>query len=352
MMMKKSVLSFTIAGAILVGGVSPAISPLQISTVSAAEQGMTIETTTIEKESQYVEQGVRLPVMKGLKDKAFQQSLNKQIQAFYEERIQTLEEDAKSFAGDAEEKGFPFQKFGLFINYKMKQRGDLVSLVLITSTYSGGANMNSVVDSYNFYNQKDAKSVNLTDLAPPQKLEKLARQAVTEQIDNYFGLDQLVDNQAFYAEGNELVLIFDEYEVAPGVAGTPSVTIPFSALQEKEEQQEVNVNARKVSVNGQELQTYQSGTTTMVEVRKLAAAFGYHVKWNGPEQSVELTRGAQWTKLKLGENRYTYAKMAPFQLEEAPELKQGKTYVPASFAVEVLKATPVMDGETLQFITK
>lgn len=74
----------------------------------------------------------------------------------------------------------------------------------------------------------------------------------------------------------------------------------------------------------------------MIALRHLAEELGYDVKWNGRDRSVELTKGAQWSKLSIGKDEYNFAKMA-IKLGKAPEIKDSRTYVPLSFIKQVLK---------------
>lgn len=86
------------------------------------------------------------------------------------------------------------------------------------------------------------------------------------------------------------------------------------------------------------LKTYHKGSTQMVPLRDVAEnKLGFEVIWSNENKSIELKKDAQWTSIKLGENSYFFAKVAPFKLSEAPELKDGLTFVPIEFFSEVLK---------------
>ena len=77
---------------------------------------------------------------------------------------------------------------------------------------------------------------------------------------------------------------------------------------------------------------------TMIPLKLVSEALGYEVEWNGETRAVELKKGAHWTMVKIGEDRYTFAKMAPISLGTAPEIKDGRTYVPLNFVTDILKA--------------
>lgn len=75
----------------------------------------------------------------------------------------------------------------------------------------------------------------------------------------------------------------------------------------------------------------------MIPLRLVAEALGFEVTWNGEEKSVEVVRGPNWSTLTIGRNVYNFAKML-VKLEIAPVIVDGSTYVPLSFAEQVLQA--------------
>ena len=75
----------------------------------------------------------------------------------------------------------------------------------------------------------------------------------------------------------------------------------------------------------------------MIPLRLVAEALGFEVTWNGEEKSVEVVRGPNWSTLTIGRNVYNFAKML-VKLETAPVIVDGSTYVPLSFAEQVLQA--------------
>lgn len=314
--MKKTVLTLSIAGALTIGSAIP-IQENPFMSQSQAQQQSIIETRNITENNDYIEIEAKLPVIKDIKDKQYAEKINTRIESSFTKHKQQLEQDAKQFAKDAEAEGFPFRKFGLFVEYDVKTKGDIVSIVMTTANYSGGANLNSWVDSINFRNTKPAKPVELTDFASRDQIEKQAKQAVLKQLEDPFGLESLADNQAFYVEGNELVLIFDEYEVAPGVAGTPSVQLSLD----------------KLSGEANDYRTLSQDGVKMVELRKLAEQSGYDVKWDQQSRSVQLDNGSKQIMLQAGEGNGEY------KLEAAPLLKDNQMYIPVSFAKQVLNAS-------------
>lgn len=74
----------------------------------------------------------------------------------------------------------------------------------------------------------------------------------------------------------------------------------------------------------------------MLPLRDVLESLGYKVTWNGELQSIEISKGTQWTSIKLDNNSYFKNKMAPQKLSAAPSLIDGSTYVPMEFFVEML----------------
>lgn len=103
----------------------------------------------------------------------------------------------------------------------------------------------------------------------------------------------------------------------------------------------VTINNKTVELDGK-IYTNKDGVV-MVPLRQITEDLGYTLTWNAKDYSTELTRGAEWTRVKIGENNYSFAKMA-FELEAAPELKDGKTYVPVSFLTRALALDTVFVG--------
>lgn len=79
----------------------------------------------------------------------------------------------------------------------------------------------------------------------------------------------------------------------------------------------------------------------MIPLREVAEALNYKVHWNGEKRSTELTKGAQWTEVVIGdgivgEDNYSFAKMI-VKLGTPPVLRNSTTYVPANFVEEILE---------------
>jgi len=105
-----------------------------------------------------------------------------------------------------------------------------------------------------------------------------------------------------------------------------------------------------VSVNGAAVANgywTQDDKAAMIPLRALTEALGIELKWHKEDKSAELTRGALWTQVFAGKDRYSVNKML-LTLGTAPEIKDGTLYVPAVFAEKVLHAQVSTTGNQVE----
>ena len=104
----------------------------------------------------------------------------------------------------------------------------------------------------------------------------------------------------------------------------------------------VEVN-NKERVDLSNIDTYEKDGTVMIPLREVVEGLmGLDVKWIQETQSVEVGSGPQWTSITIGKNAYFFARVAPFELSQAPEIKDGLTYVPIEFLTRVLDRKSVV----------
>lgn len=108
-----------------------------------------------------------------------------------------------------------------------------------------------------------------------------------------------------------------------------------------------NING-SFSVDGKEITTVTDG---MVCVREAAEALGFKVEWIAESKTITLTKGAVYITFTIGEDGYTFARTAPMPLGAAPEIKNGKTYVPVELFTELMQLTASTDEKGINIIT-
>ncbi len=113
----------------------------------------------------------------------------------------------------------------------------------------------------------------------------------------------------------------------------------------------ISTQAGVIAVKGQEICCEPDDTfyknkngVYMVPIRAISEALGYKVKWTDKGKRVDIVKGAKTFNLNIGKKECGKQKMM-LMLKNAPELKNGRTYVPIEFLTEVMGLeTVINDG--------
>ena len=147
--------------------------------------------------------------------------------------------------------------------------------------------------------------------------------------------------------GEKLVVIYDISTKSIPAQTTPLKVIVLDQdkaedVEELEDTPLYDVEIMDIIVNGKKINSQSAYTGeaingkgfTMVPLRSVAEALGLEVVWEGKSEGIRV--GIAVT-LKIDQDSYTFAKMAPIKLGMAPELVEGITFVPLDFFTEVLQ---------------
>lgn len=75
----------------------------------------------------------------------------------------------------------------------------------------------------------------------------------------------------------------------------------------------------------------------LIPLRSVAEGLGYTVTWHEEDQSITLEKGAQYIRMAIGEDSYSFSRRAPQSLGTAPVLVDDcVTHVPLSFIPEII----------------
>ncbi|NBI29913.1 stalk domain-containing protein [Chengkuizengella marina] len=371
--MKKYAMIITLAATLLVGGtLQPSFAnpnlfqesknTSDINLIKNLEQAVLVKEHDLSFENDFLEVNASLPEIQGLKDENFQGKTNEKIKMIFEKKIEELTKDAKEHAQEAKESGWNFHKYSLDMGYDMKIAGELVSIVFETSTYTGGANATSIVNSVNIVNQIEAKEVSITDLIEIDTINELVLREINKNPDDFFkpgdlGFQTVEENQAFYVEGKQLVLIFDEYEIAPGTAGTPSISISFDneRMYHTYGDEVIQTEEIFVIING-EVQSYTQqpivmNNTIMVSLRGIFEVLGADVKWDQTTKTVKATKSEIEIVLTIGDEVIKVNDKSII-LQHPSISINGSTMIPLRFASDVLGANVEWNQDTKKVTIK
>ena len=117
----------------------------------------------------------------------------------------------------------------------------------------------------------------------------------------------------------------------------PAQTNPDKIVVLSEKALSGNIASMNIVVNNKTIEAPSAYTNEngifMVPLRAIAENLKFDVNWEGKTKTVMLGKGICLT---IGKDNYIYMKTAPIQLGTAPEVIDGKTFVPLSFFKDVL----------------
>ena len=140
---------------------------------------------------------------------------------------------------------------------------------------------------------------------------------------NFSGVDA---NHPFFLDGDRLVIPFGSAELIPTERGIHEISLSIS-----------NIENIVVTSNYFRILPPNQYNTLMVRVGGVMRHFGYDVEWHSDLNAAIISLGSEPVSiLTIGENAYHYGNQGTRELEVAPKLFNGRTYVPISFFSEVL----------------
>ncbi len=185
------------------------------------------------------------PQVTNLKNKSAQDKINatlkQYIQTAYNEYLNIKAEEKERRQDYFNENGHevPTEEEYMYtyeyqVSYGVKfNENNLLSIVMNDAIYTGGAHGTTIVTSYNF-NILTGQQLFVGDIAKSQtNLNKIKDYAINElsKRDYVFNEElkniEINNNRPFYFAQNGIILMFQEYEVAPYAAGRPEVKIPI-----------------------------------------------------------------------------------------------------------------------------
>lgn len=125
------------------------------------------------------------------------------------------------------------------MNFEAKFLDDRSISVLLTGfLYEAGAMHGYTYKETLNYDLQSGSAIEMTDLFEEENYEEDLLAAANQEMeasglkaDLSFPFDQIKEEQQFYLTEEELVLVFDQYEITAGYMGTQEVAIPKSGLE-------------------------------------------------------------------------------------------------------------------------
>lgn len=188
-----------------------------------------------------IDVNIEIPIIFGIKDKNVQKDINLKI---YDEVMnfkEGIEKDNVEYLKDSKEYKYPVKPFGIYVNYNIHFCSkDILSLTLDEYSYEGGAHGMTERKSYNI-SLKNGKELSYKDLFKNDDnwkkiISDKVKREMTANKDIYFedsikNFSTIKDNQPFYIEKDNIVIYFEQYDIAPYAAGIREFRIPLKEFK-------------------------------------------------------------------------------------------------------------------------
>ena len=211
--------------------------PRMVNNILKDEEGATIENQEKVYSNKYVSVNINKPIVKIAKNKEAEGIINNKIS----KRINDFEEYiTKLSIRDNEyniKVGLEPKPYVINVNNNVTyNKNNILSITLNLYSYTGGAHGSSVDESFNFDINTGNRGVIEDFLGNNRNYNKIILDNVKATINKnpelYFKeavdkLNEIPYNQKFFLTDKDLVIYFDEYEIAPYVAGIPKFYIPL-----------------------------------------------------------------------------------------------------------------------------
>jgi len=232
----------SIAGMIIIGSMLYTAYPQQlwISSNIQNEKKFRIEEKSIINNLDYLKEDIKIPQLADGNDKKKINLINNVINNDILPKVEDAEKNSKEyFVGKGQERPtFPYE---IFSRYTISEDDNLLfSLYNDYYEYLGGAHGMTTRTSYTIDKEKESL-INLKELFIKgydysDKINKEIKEQISKNPENYFDsgtvFKGISENQSFYIEGDNLVIYYKLYDIAPYVFGIPEFKIPLKLFDE------------------------------------------------------------------------------------------------------------------------
>lgn len=222
-------------------GLSAAHVHAQVQSASGSGQIMApalatkmVTSKKLHSSEKWLKADITIPVFQGLADTKYQDQLNDIIESHASKDLAKWEKAAAEAAALAKKNGYTMHSYQLLIQYELTSNGSdngLVSLK-ITTEGTGMNNPETLVETYNFTNEPEAKRITLEDLFGSKYtsiLDKHIKSEIAADQELYYkgenGFQGVHPEQSFYVKGGHAYIVFQKYSIAPGSTGTPEFAV-------------------------------------------------------------------------------------------------------------------------------
>ena len=230
----------SITGIIIIGSMLYTAYPQEmcISCIIQRQNKFTLGEKSISKSLDYFKEDIKMPQILDGKDEKKINLINDVIKSDILPKAEEAEKTSKEYFGmvGQEKPRFPFE---VYSRYTIgDDNNELISLYNDYYEYLGGAHGMTTRTSYTIDKEKESL-ITLKDLFVQgyqysDVINKKIKEDISKNPDNYFDSGKafkgINENQSFYIEGDNLVIYYQLYDIAPYVFGIPEFKIPLKSF--------------------------------------------------------------------------------------------------------------------------
>jgi len=214
---------------------------IKIGDGSASTESISVQTKAYNNLAAHMETNLQIPYLQGISDEAIQNKLNDRFKQDAFDLEKSVQAGLEEYVTEARNNDFPINDFVLYSRF---QQGYLNSRILSLTVdyyqYTGGAHGITERRPYNI-DLGTGQDLALKDLFTSNfDYRSVINKEISQQIDSnkdmYFesdmGFQGISEDQDYYLQDGTLVIVFQQYEIAPYVAGIPEFKIPLSLFRD------------------------------------------------------------------------------------------------------------------------
>ena len=176
------------------------------------------------------------PSLNNKNNRKFVNNLNKEFKELaesFEEEVEGYREDISEYY--SESGNYDMLPFDNYLTYDVTRNyGDIFSVTFDAEFYLGGVHPNTVRASYT-YNTKEEKELTLPEILgkTQDETDKFVIEKFYEEYEaeDLWDLEDEAYDVSFLIEGEDLILYFQQYQIASYAMGFPEVRIPLDTLK-------------------------------------------------------------------------------------------------------------------------
>ena len=254
------------------------------------------------------------PVISGLSSLSFQRDVNNKIDSIIKSKTTSYSQKTTN---------------KIEVSYDIIQEGNILSsMIYFKNVYN-----NEIVPYSVNIDIKNNKYVTINSYFNANGLNYTNKVVSNKAANMGVTYKKITENTPFYIKNKNVYVVYGAGSITFAQKGNIIFEIPYK-------------NLNNYQINKTNYYKKSQYNVKMVPLREPLQYFGYTMNWEASKNSITILKDGKFVSyLVIGENRYSDKNNKVIrQLEFAPEIKNGKAYVPISYFSEILEMLFAVDN--------